>query len=85
MIYLRPYLGCNSQQIPGVNTRKPTFFRDALGDNARNSVPVPRIVLHQEALLKSPPHLALLPRFCGVLARSNKSAGSCVFRVYTRG
>jgi hypothetical protein len=25
--------------------------------------------------------LALLPRFCGVLARTSKSAGSCVFRV----
>jgi hypothetical protein len=70
----------DNKAVPAVRSRsKKTKNRRKKGDDARKSVRLPCIVLHQYTLLQDFP-LALLSRFCGMLARFSKSAGSvCVF------
>jgi hypothetical protein len=73
----------DNKAVPALRSRsKKTKNRRKKGDDARNSVRLPRIVLYHHKTSPKLLPLALLLRFCGVLARSsNKSAGSCVFRV----
>ena len=59
---------------------KKTKIRRKKGVDARSSVRLPRIVLHQHTSFQNLP-FCFTSSLLRVQARSSKSAGSCVFRI----
>jgi hypothetical protein len=70
----------DNKAVPALRSRSKKKRTDASRETARDTqCGPPHILLHQHTIFQNS-SFGLLPRFCGVLARSSKSARSSVFQ-----